>query len=480
MDSLFGGMDAPTLTAEMLAALPAEVVAFVNWLLKENARLQSRVADLESEVAELRNRLNKNSSNSSKPPSTDLPSQKPAPKKPPSGKRQGGQPGHQRNVRPPLLPTRTVDVKPPACSHCGTMLLGDDPKPQRKQVVDLPVIQPDVTDYLIHQLTCVACGRQTRAQTPSEAQHEHGARLQAFLSALSGLYRLSKRSVEGVCEDWLGVPISTGQICDLERQTSEILQPLVEQANDYVRERPANVDETSWKQGKNRAWVWVAATKLVAVFAIHLSRSRESFHQLMGRDPRHPVTSDRYGVYSHLLAELRQLCWAHLRRDFQAMIDRANAGQPIGEELLRLADQMLGQWKRVRDGTLSRAEFRDQILPTLRTAIEAALERGLVCGCAKTMGVCMELLRWRVSLWTFAHHEDVEPTNNAAERAVRHAVCWRKTSYGTMSETGSRFVERILTVVASCKLQGRNVLDFLTQTIQAARNASPLPTLLPA
>jgi transposase len=473
-------MDAPTLTAEMLAASPPEMVTFVNWLLKENAQLQSRVAQLEAEVAELRSRLNKNSSNSSKPPSSDLPSQKPAPKKPPSGKRPGGQPGHQRNVRPPLPPTRTVDVKPPACGHCGTTLHGDDPHPQRKQVIDLPPIQPDVTDYLIHQLTCPDCGHPTRARTPNEAQHEYGPGAQAFVSTLSGSYRLSKRSIQGLLEDSFGIPISTGQICDLERQTSEILQPVVEQANDYVRERPVNVDETSWKQGKNRAWLWVAATKLVAVYAIHLSRSRAAFHSLMGVDPRQPVTSDRYSAYSHLLAELRQLCWAHLRRDFQAMIDRGDAGQAIGEDLLRLADQMLGQWKRVRDGTMTREEFRTQILPAWRTAIEAALARGSVCGCAKTAGVCMELLRWKVSLWTFAHHEDVEPTNNAAERAVRHAVCWRKTSYGTMSETGSRFVERILTVVASCRLQGRGMLDFLTQTIQAARNKTPLPSLLPA
>lgn len=479
-------MEAPTLTPEVMDGLAPEVAAFIRWLVDENACLRAETQQLRSEVSALRAegialkaRLNQNSSNSSKPPSSDPPSKKPAPKKESSGKKPGGQPGHPRHDRPERQATHTVVVKPIECNGCGAMLLGHDPKPLVKQVVELPVIQPIVTDYLLHQLTCLVCGAKTRAATPSEAHQEYGVRLQAALAMFSGSYRMSKRMSEALCEDLLGIPISTGQICDLERQTSEMLQPVVEQAQDYVRQRPANVDETSWKQGKKKVWLWVAATRWVAVFAIYLSRSRQSFHDLMGVNPIH-VTSDRYSAYSHLSAELRQLCWAHLRRDFQAMIDRCNAGQAIGEDLLRHADQLLGQWKRVRDGTLSREEFRTQILPHLRTEVEATLERGSTCGCAQTVGVCMELSRWKVSLWTFANHDDVEPTNNAAERAVRHAVCWRKTSYGTASETGSRFVERILTVVASCKLQDRNTLDFLTQCIQAARNASPLPTLLPA
>lgn len=471
-------MDAPILTPDVMAALPKEVAAFIHWLIDENARLRARVAELEVEVAELRARLNQNSSNSSKPPSSDLPSHKPAPKKGPSGKRPGGQPGHPRHVRPPRTPTRVVDAIPCTCRCCGRLLLGHDPQPMCRQVVELPEIRPEVTEYRMHRLTCLHCGSATRAATPSEAHDEYGARLQAALALLSGAYRLGKRKVAALCEEVLNVDISIGQVCALEQETSEVLQPLVEEATAYVQGQPANVDETSWRQGKKPAWLWVAATRFVAVFAIMGARSRVAFQHWLGT-PEQVVTSDRYSVYNHLPPERRQLCWAHLRRDFQAMIDRNNAGQSVGRDLLKLANVLLGQWKRVRDGTLSREAFQTEILPDLQTAFAATLQRGSACGCAKTAGVCKELQRWQPSLWTFATVPDVEPTNNAAERAVRHAVCWRKTSYGTASAAGSRFVERILSVIASCRLQGRKTLDFLTRTLQAARTGCQRPSLLP-
>lgn len=183
---------------------------------------------------------------------------------------------------------------------------------------------------------------------------------------------------------------------------------------------------------------------------------------------------------THLPAGRRQVCWAHLRRDFQAMIDRANAGSKVGEDLLLHADILLGQWKRVRDGTLTRAGFRSRYAPWVRAEVRSLLDRGAASGCARTAGTCREILAVETSLWTFAAAPGVEPTNNAAERALRHAVCWRKTSYGTDSEAGSRFAERVLTVVATCRQQGRDVLGFLMDTIQAARTGTASPSLVPA
>lgn len=466
------------LTPEVMAALPAEVAAFIRWLVDENTRLRAWVVELEAEVATLKARLNQNSSNSSKPPSSDPPSHKPAPKKSSSGKRPGGQPGHQRHARPLRTPTRVVDAIPYECACCGRLLLGHDPQPHCRQVVELPEIRPEVTEYRQHRLTCLHCGKATRAATPPEAQREYGARLQAVLALCSGEYRLGKRKIAALCEEVLHIDISTGQICALEQQTAEVLQPVVAEATAYVEERPANIDETGWREGQKRSWLWVAATRWVAVFAILGSRSRAAFQHWL--DPKKTVTTDRYCVYSYLSPERRQLCWAHLRRDFQAMIDRGNAGQKIGRDLLDLADSVLGQWQRVREGTLSRAVFQSDLLPALQNLVAATLLDGCVCGCAKTEAVCMELRQWEQALWTFALVPDVEPTNNAAERAVRHAVCWRKTSYGTASAAGSRFVERILSVVASCRLQGRKALDFLTHAIQAARTGNPRPSLLPA
>jgi transposase len=169
----------------------------------------------------------------------------------------------------------------------------------------------------------------------------------------------------------------------------------------------------------------------------------------------------------------------HLRRDFQAMIDRRNVGSAVGEDLLVHADILLSRWKRVRDGTLSRNGFRASYLGWIRVEVQALLRRGAGCGCAVTAGVCRELLKMGPALYTFAAVEGVEPTNNAAERALRHAVCWRKTSFGTDTASGSRFVERVLTVVAACRQQGRDVLHFLTDCCRAAAGGVEPPSLLP-
>jgi transposase len=166
-------------------------------------------------------------------------------------------------------------------------------------------------------------------------------------------------------------------------------------------------------------------------------------------------------------------------RDFQAMVDRANAGSQIGEELLCCTQDLFTWWYQVRDGTLKRSTFR-QYMGVVRSMVREQLEAGTVCGRAKTAGVCRELLTLEPALWTFVRVEGVEPTNNAAERALRHAVTWRKVSHGTASAGGSRFLANILSVVEACRQQGRNVLAFLTECCQAATQGAPHPSLVPA
>ncbi len=293
-------------------------------------------------------------------------------------------------------------------------------------------------------------------------------------------YRLSKRSVQALAGDLLGVDISTGQICELERQTAKALEPVATEVREYARKHRANVDETGWKQGKAKAWLWVAVTKLVTVFAIATSRCRGAFEDSSGPSYRWVVTSDRYSAYSGRPASQRQVCWAHLQRDFQAMIDRGGRGKGVGEDLRALGEELLRQWKRVRDGTATREAFRVDTLTWLKGEVLDALGRGAACGCAKTEGMCAGLLKIEAALWTFATEAGVEPTNNAAERALRHAVCWRKTSHGTASAGGSRFVERMPTVLGSCRQQGRNALVFLTDCVRAERDGSSRPSLVPA
>jgi transposase len=446
-----------------LNALPPAVKAYIR-------HLEARLADLEA-------RLNQNSTNSSKPPSSDLPHAKPAPPRTPSGKRKGGQPGHPKRTRPDLPPDAIVELRPGTCDRCSYALVGDDPEPLRHQVVELPPIRPVVTEYRRHRLPCPNCGRVTCPALPADARGGYGPRVQAVCALLSGAYRVGKRGVARLMGDLFGVPISPAATCDLQHKTADALEPVTAAAHAYVVGKPANVDETGWREGRKRGWLWVAVTASVTVFLVRLSRARTVLADLIPGNLG-VLTTDRYPVYDHLPMGRRQVCWAHLRRDFQAMIDRRHDGAVVGEDLLMHADILLMQWKRVRDGTLTRRGFRQSYLGWVRAEILALLRRGAGCGCAATAGVCRELLVVEPALYTFALVEGVEPTNNAAERALRHAVCWRKMSFGTDSAGGSRFVERVLTVVATCRQQERGVLTFLCDAVRTARTGGQPPSLI--
>jgi transposase len=436
------------------------------------------VAVFEAQISDLEARLKQNSSNSSRPPSSDPPHAKPAPPRRPSGRKRGGQPGHRRHDRTRLDPDEVVDVKQDRCRRCGEALKGDDPEPLVRQVFEVPEVKPHVVEYRLHRLICPQCGESTCGVASDEADLGYGPRTQAVCAVLSGAGRMSKRRVAGVMRSLFGLPISPASVCALERRTALALAPIHDEVLKHLRELPANVDETSWPQGRRRGWLWTAVTAGLGVFMIAASRSRIAFEELMGRSPPRPVTSDRYSAYSHLPLENRQACWAHLRRDFQAMIDRADVGSAIGEELLLHADILFEAWSKVRVGESSRPMFTVETLPWLRREVRTLLEVGSRCGSKKTAATCREVLKIELSLWTFATTEGVEPTNNDAERALRHAVCWRKTSFGTDSATGSRFVERMLTTVESCRRQSRDLLGFLVEAVSAHRSGDKPPSLL--
>jgi len=438
------------------------------------------VAAYEARVAELEARLNRSSANSSRPPSSDPPHLKPAPPRKPSGRRRGGQPGHRRNDRIRLGPDEVVDVKPDRCRRCGEALAGDDPEPVVRQAFEVPVVRPRVVEHRLHRLTCPRCGASTCGVLPPEAGPGYGPRAQAACALLAGEGRMSKRRVARVMRGLFGLPIGPASVCGLERRTADALAPIHAEALERIRKLAANVDETSWREGRRKGWLWTAVAEGLGVFKIAASRGRDAFEELMGRSPPGVVTSDRYSAYSHLPADRRQACWAHLRRDFQAMVDRGDAGEAIGEDLLVNSDVLFDAWSKVRAGTASRRTFAARALPWLRREVRTLLERGVGCGAKKTAATCREVLKVEPSLWTFARAEGVEPTNNAAERALRHAVCWRKTSFGTDSPAGSRFVERILTTIESCRRQSRDPLDFLVEAIQAHRSGGTPPSLVPA
>lgn len=431
------------------------------------------VAGLEARIAKLEAKLNQNSSNSSKPPSSDGPQVKPAPPKKPSRKKRGGQRGHPKHERVVLPPDEVIDHKPKRCKRCCHSLVGDDATPIVDQVVELPAKLRHVVHHRRHTLKCPCCQALTTASSVPEATSGFGPRLTAVTAYLSGVGRMSKRTIRAFYGEVCDIPLSLGSVSNLEKRVSHSLAPIHAAALEYTQGQTANIDETGWTEGRSKAWLWVAVTMLVTVFLIRLKRNRAAFNDLAGSAPG-VLTTDRYSVYTHLEGEKRQVCWAHLRRDFQAMIDRKNAGSEVGEELLVHAEILFAHWQKVRDGTRSRYWFEQTHAGWLREQVQLLLKRGTECQCAVTARVCRDILASEVSLWTFAKRDGVEPTNNAAERAVRHAVCWRKTSLGTDSVRGSRFVERILTVVASCRSQGRGVLEFLTQAVKGEK-----PSLVP-
>jgi transposase len=336
-----------------------------------------------------------------------------------------------------------------------------------------------VDEYRLHRLKCPCCHRSTCAVLPPGVPTgAFGHRLRAILSVLAGAYRLGKRPIQQLALDLFGLSISTGMICRLERQGALELEAPVEQLREHVRQADSgHIDETSWKQGRDKMWLWVAVTKLVTVFLIAPTRGAEVAKGMLGRDARKVVVSDRLKSYNWI--KRRQFCWAHLRRDFQAMIDRGGEAGEVGRRLLEHSDALFEWWHRVRDGTLARSSFQSYVA-TMRPFLKEDLQRGAACGCSKTAGTCRELLSGETHLWTFVRVEGVEPTNNDAERALRHGVIYRKLSGGTAGESGSRFVERMLTVVATCRQQEINVLDYLTRCYQAPLDGQPAPSLLPA
>ncbi|WP_240911590.1 IS66 family transposase [Paludisphaera soli] len=445
--------------------------------------LERQVTELKQKVQGLKARVDQNSANSSRPPSSDPIGVKRKPPSPPSRRSRGGQKGHPRRIRAFAAPDRVAsitDCKPAECRRCGHPLGGEDAEPRRHQVADLPPIEPEVHEYRLHRLACPHCKTVTSAALPEGVPRaSFGPRLHAALSVLTGAYRLGKRQVTRICSDLLGLRISLGMIAKLERITSDALeQPVAELAERVKAAGAANIDETGWREEGPKAWLWVVATSLGVVFRVARSRSGAIARGLLGAEPKPIVISDRFPGYEWIELKSRQVCWAHLRRDMQAMVDRDGDGAEVGRRLLWQSGKLFESWHKARDGTIRRTTFL-QTVAWLRPMVRLTLESGAACTCPKTATTCVELLRLWDCLWTFTRVEGVEPTNNAAERALRHAVIWRRTSGGTDSEAGSRFVERMLSAVATCRQQGRDVLDYVTECHRAHLAGRGCPSLLP-
>jgi transposase len=452
----------------------------IEQLERENAELRKRIERLEE-------RLRQSSHNSSKPPSSDGPSATP-PKfrrrnKKPSGRKPGGQPGHQKFSRA-LVPPEEVDEHhdcvPGRCEFCGTRLHGRDPQPHLHQVFHLPEVRPVVHQYAQHALACPKCDHVTRGPLPvGVPRGAFGSSVVANVALLGGAYRMSKRLVQSVLADLFHLDISLGAVVDCQNTASAALeQPMVEAVEHVQQATYKHADETGWHDREGRAWLWVAVTSLVTVFMIHRRRTTQAAQQLLG-PAKGCLVSDRHGGYSWWPLWARQLCWAHLIRDFTAISERPGHAGELGLKLLAEAERMFAWWHRVRDGTLSRKSFKIY-MRGLQERVRLLLVEGRdKCANLPTARTCRKLLKVYPALWYFVDHEGVEPTNNTAEQTIRHAVLLRKLSHGTQSEAGSRFIERILSVHATLRQQGRHVLTFLQDACDAHLRGTRPPSLLP-
>jgi transposase len=449
--------------------------------------LLQRIAQLEQQVRDLNARLGQNASNSSLPPSANPPAApKPVIKKR-TGRRSGGQAGHRGHVRLRLPSERISHVIPlvPDCCECCQAPLpaqrgANDPEPSWHQFAELPRVAAIVTEFQGHARTCAGCGHVTRARIPAEIRaHAFGPRLAAVLAYLSGCQHVTQRGLEDVVEALFTLPISVGGINGLQAQLSEALAPAHQEIATVVQQAEAkNVDETGWKQAGQRRWLWAAVSVGAVYFSVQVGRGAKALRNLLGGVLLGVIGSDRWSAYQAVPLERRQICWAHLRRDFQALVDQGGETAPIGEELLRYTDALFEAWYRVRDGTRRRPWLQREVA-WMRAGVKDLLEAGARCAGAPGAGTCAKILEVEAALWTFARVAGVEPTNNAAERALRPAVLRRKRSFGNHSVAGGVYVSRLLSVVQTLRVQKRSVLDYLQAALEAQRHGLPAPKLLP-
>ena len=475
--------------------------SYIAELERDNAALRERVRELEQRIAELeqglqqrdaqmeelRRQLGKNSQNSSKPPSSDPPqaasaSKGASVKRRRKRKRRGARKQRTTPFRQPL-PEEYVDQRiewiPKECDCGSTDLKRTGQKLEPHQCVEIPQIQPTVTQHEQPIFECQGCGRHVYEPLPDPVKRRHfGPNLLALVGILTGVLNLSKRKALAAIQEVFSIRMSLGGLSKCEAQLTQILEEPCQEAAEHVRsQETAHADETHWRMGNGqRGWLWTLCSTTAAIFMVHLRRSREAAAELL-KDFAGVLVTDRYGAYG-MFKGTRQFCWAHLKRDFKAIGEYLGRMGEIGQELHTLSKTILGLRKRVRKRRLSWATFQKRMEPLIER-VEALLDEG-ACLEGKASGKCRCILKGREHLWTFVRDPAVEPTNNRAERAVRQGVMWRKLSIGTKSERGARYVERVLTVCATCHAQGRSAIAYLREACNADFSGKEPPSLLPA
>jgi transposase len=484
----------PAANAAVSAAKDAVIAAGearIQGLEQRVATLTEQGTVLLKQVKQLTEHANQNSRNSNRPPSTDAPGTD----GPSSGKagqenagrsgkgrQRGGQPGHRGHSRP-LAPKahvdEVVDLFPPQCENCwGSLPETQDPAAKRYQHTELPPIEPYIKEFRRHTVECPDCGDKTcAAYDPNKIPASpFGPRLMSVIALLTGVYHLSRRQTVNLLSDVLGIDLSLGAVSGVEARVSEAVGPAVGEAWKQVKDAPVkHTDGTGWLTSGVVLGVWTIATTMATVFKIVASGTKDLLKPLFG-ELKGILVSDRAGALTFWAMERRQICWAHLFRKFVSFSERDGPAGQIGRELLDYTGILFEYWHNFRDGKLTRDQLRAWMHP-VRAQVEALLEKAVAANIGGLSGSCADILEHRAALWTFLDHEGVEPTNNHAEQELRAFVLWRKRCFGTQSERGNLFAERLMTVAHTARKQGQSVLEFLTQACQAMHEGTPSPSL---
>lgn len=446
----------------------------------EIEQLKSKLDELTKLVLTLKEQLDRNSSNSNKPPSSDSPAQKAERKGKGTGGKRGGQPGHSGSTRA-LVPIDQVSkfepLFPSECENCFAPLPQvPSGKPQRFQTVELPQIKAYIIEWLRHCVRCRRCNHETWASIAPIPKTPFGPHLEAVIGLATGVYHLSRRAAVSWLSDVLGIDISLGAVSAVEERVSEAVKTPVAEAWAKFDEAPVkHTDGTSWFKAGVLCSLWTIATSAVTVFKILANGQATTLAPLFGKKLG-ILVSDRATALKFWVMEKRQICFAHLLRKAISFSERDGPAGVLGRELSDLIVILFKYWQQLRGGELSRDKFRELMAP-VRRQFEEALERGSKAKLRHVSGSCADILEHRAALWTFIDNEGVEPTNNHAERELRAFVLWRRRSFGTQSERGDLFAERLMTVAHTARKQNKNVLEFLTACCTAARTGATPPSL---
>ncbi len=469
--------------ADLLEQIARMQVEFAATIKRMEEAHSAQIAALRVEIEELQARIGRRSRNSSRPPSSDPPWEKRSPRKKSSGRKPGGQPGHKGKTRP-LIPTDDVDRvvvhDVTECPGCGGTDL-EQLDVFRHQVTEIPPVRALVTEHQVRTVRCRGCGEYAAGELPADvARSQFGPRVHALVAHLSGGFRLTHREIKLILGEVFDVELGLGSVTAIQRRVTEALEAPFRAVQRAVRQGPAAyIDETSWREFRCPVWMWTAHFGSLVVYHIDRRRNRRAFGRLMAGSFHGVRIVDRLAVHDKVKDALRQICNAHLLRDFEGFVTGPRGRRGFGRRGKAIVQQLLKLWRRFSEQRIDRDRLRQEC-DTLQSRMVALLDDAKTHAVARVRRFAAHLRKQVACMFTFARVSGIEPTSNAAERMLRCAVLWRKGSFGSHSKDGSRFVSRFLTISRSLRLQGRDVMEFLVNALDAHANARSPPEIVPA